>query len=172
METKKCSKCENYLPLDRFNAYKRSADNLSSYCRECNASYQKEWRARAIRVDAIKHGTVNGYQNYRCRCDDCSAAYAEQSKNRYEIRQDMISTIKLERGCADCGYNEYACALDFDHREEEIKLFNVSESIDKSLDGLLAEIAKCDVVCAICHRIRTAIRAGHNLNRGKDLVSR
>jgi hypothetical protein len=48
--------------------------------------------------------------------------------------------------------------MDFDHREGEEKLFAVSAGGNKvrlSQSQLLAEIAKCDVVCANCHRERT-----------------
>jgi hypothetical protein len=48
--------------------------------------------------------------------------------------------------------------MDFDHRPGEKKLFAMGSAgvqVRVSLEGLLAEIAKCDVVCANCHRIRT-----------------
>jgi hypothetical protein len=48
--------------------------------------------------------------------------------------------------------------MDFDHREGEKKLSNVADlnfHRRTSLRKLLAEIAKCDVVCANCHRERT-----------------
>ncbi|WP_422733332.1 hypothetical protein ACN26Y_20980 [Micromonospora sp. WMMD558] len=52
-------------------------------------------------------------------------------------------------------------AMEFDHREGEVKSFSIAEArngIGKS--RLMAEIAKCDVVCCLCHRFRTARRAG------------
>jgi hypothetical protein len=70
----------------------------------------------------------------------------------------MLNRIKLERGCADCGYNAHAVALDFDHTGAKMK--GVSALYVHSLETLMAEIAKCEVVCANCHRIRTAQRAG------------
>lgn len=70
----------------------------------------------------------------------------------------LTQAIKLARGCAECGYREHAEALDFDHRPDEIKLFNVSAQLNRSLDSILSEIEKCDVVCANCHRVRTAAR--------------
>jgi len=45
--------------------------------------------------------------------------------------------------------------MDFDHREGEKKEYLLS-AIDKmSINTLKREIAKCDVVCANCHRERT-----------------
>lgn len=65
----------------------------------------------------------------------------------------------MESGCVDCGYNKHPDALDFDHRPDEIKLFNIGFGIvSRSWDAIRAEIAKCDVRCANCHRIVTAER--------------
>jgi hypothetical protein len=49
--------------------------------------------------------------------------------------------------------------LDFDHRGD--KAFAIGEAITyRRWETILAEIAKCDVVCANCHRRRTARRNG------------
>jgi hypothetical protein len=37
----------------------------------------------------------------------------------------VIQAIKLEQGCADCGYNTHAEALDFDHLDGHTKSMNV-----------------------------------------------
>ena len=50
--------------------------------------------------------------------------------------------------------------LEFDHVAE--KRLDVGQSLPyRAWDSVLAEIAKCEVVCANCHRRRTASRAGH-----------
>lgn len=45
--------------------------------------------------------------------------------------------------------------MDFDHRNPATKKANVARLKHKSTEGMLAEITKCDLVCANCHRIRT-----------------
>jgi len=48
--------------------------------------------------------------------------------------------------------------MDFDHRFPDEKSFNIGRDALAgrcSLEQLEREIAKCDVVCANCHRIRT-----------------
>ena len=67
----------------------------------------------------------------------------------------MINTIKVERGCANCGYNKHSAALDFNHRDPSTKSFNVSQDPKVALEKLMKEIDKCDVLCANCHRIHT-----------------
>jgi len=65
----------------------------------------------------------------------------------------------MEKGCMDCGYNEHPAALEFDHHVDSEKSFNIGEQIgSRSRERLWEEIAKCDVVCANCHAIRTATR--------------
>lgn len=112
--------------------------------------------------ELIPHGT-NGYSNYGCKCEICCHEQAEWAKGHRDSRRELISTYKIEQGCKDCGYNEYACALDFDHLGD--KSFEIGSYITASLKLLWNEIAKCDVVCAICHRVRTAIRDGQTLHR-------
>lgn len=73
-------------------------------------------------------------------------------------RQEFLANYKLEHGCADCGYRKFAGALDFDHLPGTKKLANVTALYLASWERLLGEIAKCEVVCANCHRERTALR--------------
>lgn len=50
--------------------------------------------------------------------------------------------------------------MDFDHRPGKDKVQKVSTMFAAgwNLDVILAEISKCDLVCANCHRIRTRDR--------------
>lgn len=67
-----------------------------------------------------------------------------------------LQAIKLERGCVDCGYDAHPAALDFDHRDPATKCFDISRALStRSLSTLLEEVAKCDVRCANCHRVRS-----------------
>ncbi len=81
---------------------------------------------------------------------------ANNRKRRAEIRT-RLAALKVERGCADCGYNAHACALDFDHRDPTTKCFSIGQCGTMSDARIDAEVAKCDVVCATCHRVRTYI---------------
>ncbi len=57
--------------------------------------------------------------------------------------------------CADCGGEFSSWQKDFDHVKGE-KAERVGYiAMSRSTEALLAEIAKCEVVCAVCHRIRT-----------------
>lgn len=87
------------------------------------------------------------------------------STKRYQqSRRVLINKIKLERGCSVCGYNAHAAALDFNHVYGE-KLFNVSQDPKVALYKLLEEIAKCEILCANCHRIHTYENRHWHTNR-------
>ena len=79
----------------------------------------------------------------------------ESSARRRKKYADFIREYKLEAGCEHCGYNDHACALQFDHRDPSQKLFNVARGRDYPWKVFLAEIDKCRVLCANCHAIHT-----------------
>lgn len=59
--------------------------------------------------------------------------------------------------CLDCGGTFPPVCMDFDHRDPADKSGPVASFLNDPV-ALRAEIAKCDLVCANCHRIRTAKR--------------
>lgn len=76
-------------------------------------------------------------------------------------RRKLVDAIKTQSGCVDCGYNnlKYPGTLEFDHVRGE-KKFSIGEAATLAvpLERIMEEIEKCEVVCAICHRIRTIDR--------------
>ncbi len=79
-------------------------------------------------------------------------------RRRLEL-QDFNDQLKLALGCADCGWREWARGLDWDHVRGR-KLHGIATLINDRwpVEVIIAETAKCDVVCANCHRIRTCER--------------
>jgi len=79
-------------------------------------------------------------------------------KRRLKI-QDFIWDYLLINPCRDCGESDLL-VLEFDHRDPSLKSFNISDAPQKrlGLKRVLEEINKCDVVCANCHRKRTAFK--------------
>lgn len=65
-----------------------------------------------------------------------------------------------QRPCADCGVEYPHYVMDLDHRPGVEKEFEISGKYWKGRAAFLAELAKCDVVCANCHRVRTHTREG------------
>lgn len=88
--------------------------------------------------------------------------------------QDRNDAIKLAHGCHDCDWSGWARGLDWDHvrGRKEATVANLIANHRPWVE-VEAEMAKCQVVCANCHRIRTAERyarlAAHAItNRGAD----
>ena len=68
-------------------------------------------------------------------------------------RQQLVELKNVP--CFDCGLKFHPAAMDFDHREGEIKSFNLGRLSNWNKKTLMIEVEKCDIVCANCHRIRT-----------------
>jgi hypothetical protein len=102
-------------------------------------------------------------------CKKCTVLrYRDGVRRRAAEFRAYIQAIKMERGCADCGYREHPAALDFDHLPGSVKKGRLaSMACGSALKTIHAEIDKCEVVCANCHRVRTATRrkaAGEELD--------
>lgn len=96
---------------------------------------------------------------YRKRHPDRVAASARKymAKRRSKHRAAVVAAKSVP--CADCGGTFDPVCMDFDHRDGVEKLKEVSRLVyTTSVDVVLAEIAKCDVVCANCHRLRSKAR--------------
>lgn len=89
---------------------------------------------------------------------------------RYEPLRQRVNAIKVDRGCVDCGYRACAEALEFDHLPGTEKLGAISDLVTARVPWpvMLAEIAKCEVVCANCHRVRTTMRGDPSRNADWD----
>jgi hypothetical protein len=94
------------------------------------------------------------------------AAAAERKRKHRQVKRADISKqhrrwlarLKLERGCVDCGYNEWPSALHFDHRPGETKSFEIGGRLYYAWERIMAEVDKCDVRCANCHHKVTDLR--------------
>jgi hypothetical protein len=84
--------------------------------------------------------------------------YILKSKQRKQRLYDEVLVPRKAVACADCHEFFPIICMDFDHVRGK-KKFDISSKYDQvSMKALLEEIEKCDVVCANCHRIRTAKR--------------
>ena len=84
-------------------------------------------------------------------------------RRRWEEQAAILAQLR-DVPCADCRRRFPTCVMDFDHRDPSRKEHTVSRMIiGTSPQAILAEAAKCDIVCANCHRVRTnAALSGSN----------
>lgn len=78
----------------------------------------------------------------------------EYRRQRWRHRADLLDQARSVP-CTDCGGVFPQCAMDFDHRDPSTKVRGVTRMINGSIDRMMAEVAKCDIVCVNCHRLRT-----------------
>ena len=111
------------------------------------------------------------HDHYRGECKECfknkirctrkpdkRTTRKRSTKARYVKRYALIHTLKSVP-CADCHNTFPVYCMEFDHVPERgAKLCNVPMLWHCSEQTFLAEVAKCDVVCSNCHRIRTRTR--------------
>lgn len=91
------------------------------------------------------------------RTPEAKAHKNELQRARAVRNLKALRELKTGAGCADC-HEKDPIVLEFDHRDRTAKRFDLGDAtrLGMSLTKLLDEAAKCDVVCANCHRRRTA----------------
>jgi hypothetical protein len=103
--------------------------------RECSKHGMTEFGARS-----------NGK---RWRCKKCSVEAVQ--KRRVAVKDKAIAYKGGE--CEKCGYDKCNAALDFHHVNPEDKEFGIgSNGHSRSWERVKAELDKCIMVCANCHR--------------------
>lgn len=125
-----CNGCSTNKSLDEFAINRSKKDGHSSTCKSCS----REIQARYYKKNP--------------------SYYKRKSREQHRLIQETVREIKSTNPCKDCGkIFPYYC-MDFDHLRD--KEFCISmHGRRTSLNKILLEIAKCDLVCAVCHRIRT-----------------
>ena len=124
-------------PLSEFH---RRGQGFQSWCKECRKGYDRAY-----------------WETHR------ELGRAQKRIRRIAIRA-WHRSLKEGRPCADCGGTFHPAAMTFDHRPGTEKREPVSSlARGFSRRTILAEIAKCDLVCANCHAVRT-------YNRKRDVA--
>lgn len=71
-------------------------------------------------------------------------------------KRKWVLVRQLGGKCNRCGYAAERClaAMEFHHIKHEDKRFTIGGDalLQKSMDELKAEAAKCELLCCLCHR--------------------
>lgn len=136
-----CTKCGSLKSLIEFPAKKASKDGRSSWCREC---YKISWKKRYY----------ENHQHYR-------NSHNRSRKNIREQNARIVFEYLSENPCINCNESD-PVVLEFDHREGTSKVENISNLVsNSSWEKVKIEIEKCDVLCANCHRRKSAKQFGY-----------
>jgi hypothetical protein len=89
--------------------------------------------------------------------------YKKKRSASIKERRDFIEAVK-QGLCVDCEQTFPSVCMDFDHiRGKKVAGISYMAQHGYSLESIKSEIAKCELVCANCHRIRTWVSkiSGH-----------
>src|SRR5262249_23571281 len=135
---RKCGRCGEEKPIAQFAWRRRNRGQRDNMCGPCRSAYGRE------------HYLAN-----RQRYID---AEARRKRARAETRTRYLLEYFREHPCTDCGEDD-PLVLEFDHLRD--KCFEVTNQFaSRNWQEILHEMAKCEVVCANCHRRRTARQRG------------
>lgn len=150
-QMKQCSKCRKYKPVDAFNKNRSKADGLQGMCRKCQSAAQKAWYGK--KGNRKKH-QINVRKNNK----------------QARLKRRVLVLSKLDK-CVDCGEDDKV-VLEWDHVRGE-KHSNIADMVrmGASETKILEELAKCEVVCANCHRKRTASRDKRHWSHKSEYAS-
>lgn len=119
-------------------------------------------------------------KGYKALCKQCYSEYMKKyyknnpdtyKKHKDELvknndmawmeKTNAILLSKMSTGCVDCGEMDMV-VLELDHRDPTKKKYKISDvrRTKIKIEDFILEVDKCDVVCANCHRRRTAKQFG------------
>lgn len=137
---KTCSGCQVPKVLEDFALNRRKKDGRQSLCRVCQKPRQRAWydknkttHKKRVRVRSLRMRT--------------------------EVATKLLHYL-LTHPCVDCGEAD-PIVLDFDHvRGKKRANVTILVAAGMAWSTIEAEVAKCDVRCANCHRRKTARERG------------
>ena len=96
--------------------------------------------------------------------------------NTYEYQRlrgikRKVYLIDLRGGCCEiCGYNKNIATFDFHHRDPNDKehQLDIRKLANSSMEWVLSEFEKCDLLCSNCHREIHSPQL--NLNNVRELI--
>lgn len=184
-----CTTCGTSKAKEAFNRI-RSENNMSGTCKVCANNRSKEWRLK--NKEKIKQNSIQYRQSNRKNLIQYNKNYYQQNKSQWKnynkeyierIGQHALKQYKIQYSkerylsyktwldevrdvpCADCNQKFPPVCMQFDHIPERgEKKFNLANGYGRSDDDINIEYAKCEIVCANCHMIRT-----HILRKGKSV---
>ncbi|MGD9725459.1 MAG: hypothetical protein AB7L09_01050 [Nitrospira sp.] len=136
---KRCAECGKTKSVSEFHRKKRGPKiAYNSYCKPCSRKRKNVW--------------------YR----DNKEGAAKQRQRSREARDRLREEVNelRQNPCVDCGKQFKPWQMQFDHVDPSTKIASISTMVSSATrEALFEEIAKCELVCVLCHADRTHFRA-------------
>ena len=100
---------------------------------------------------ALYYGRAKNYCSPTCT--------KKAAVNKLRRNRKIEAVNYLGGSCQRCGFNENLAALQFHHRDPNVKEFGINRGISKNFESVKAELDKCDLLCANCHATVHALLA-------------
>lgn len=131
--------CSKEKDEEEFNWRYKHLGVRHKTCRECHHGFQDNW---------YQKNKDHHLENVRDR----------KKRVRDEAREYVWNYLS-KHPCQSCGASD-PVVLEFHHREGKDKAVSEMVADGLSIERIKAEIAKCDVLCANCHRTITHTERG------------
>lgn len=127
MQHKKCYACEKIKPVEDFGKNRSRKDGLQAQCKQCDREHKNAQYA----ADPQTH-----------------IKYATDVKKR---KWAWFNDLKKKCRCNRCGDSRWY-VIDFHHKGDKADTVSQLVADNVSKERILAEISKCETLCANCHR--------------------
>lgn len=148
---KLCLKCQHEIPKQIIINNKVHSLQRRSYCLDCSPFGLRNTRKLHLSDSPQLHARhyTNMTDEQRKEYNTKSYKYQKQQRNKRKIELVLLKGGK----CECCGYNKNLSVLQFHHINPKEKLFCLTtrELFAKSMDVLINEANKCQLLCANCH---------------------
>ncbi len=142
---KVCSKCKIEKPETEYFVKDKKSGRLHTHCKGCYKEHRKTYYAEHY----LKYRDM-----YRER------AKVRRAQIKHSLRVKLVSYLK-DKSCKICGESDIR-TLEFDHLDPAAKRFGIAMAITdgRKWSDILEEIELCQILCANCHKKRTAAQYG------------
>jgi hypothetical protein len=173
---KTCPQCSQSKPLVDF-LLKNGTHH--SWCQPCRQRYARElahspeqqakrrawYEAHREKVLArAKDRWVANKDAYEPARQKWAADHREEMLDYFQEKsrafREWVDSLKAGKPCLDCSATFPPYVMEYDH-VRGVKLCSIGKMTNYRHERVLEEIAKCDLVCCACHRIRSHVRRGH-----------
>lgn len=136
-----CTVCGIPKTEQDFFYQNKHTKKLHAQCKQCYV----DKRRNTYKEHYHKYGS-----EYRARA-------IERNRRLKAVLRIKLLEYLADKSCVQCGISDPR-VLDFDHIDPSTKSFGIARGIHNILkwERLMEEIAKCQILCANCHRIKTA----------------
>lgn len=191
---KTCNNCNETKSVEHFTKDGGLADGFRADCNECRAGYRLGKAEEYSQLHQTQESEVKDKECLQCHdikpIDDFGYkkhkksgkdSICQKCASQNQLSIDRMKKLLVQRylqlhSCVDCGCKDWKL-LENDHTKDDKSTTSKGKSIRtvsklSSLKGIVDEMKKCEVVCIMCHRIRTHSRfetsSNHNMKQKKN----